>query len=94
MEIFGIRLVGINSENIEKLLLALAFIATYVVVCLLINFLVRLLFGGRKNEKTRFWTHQVVNMALALTLVLGLLSIWVRDPARLTTALGLVTAGL
>ncbi|MDQ3819608.1 MAG: mechanosensitive ion channel family protein [Acidobacteriota bacterium] len=94
MEIFGIRLVGINSENIEKLLLTLAFIAAYVVVRLLINFLVRLLFGGRKNEKGRFWAHQVVNMALALTLVLGLLSIWVRDPARLTTALGLVTAGL
>jgi small-conductance mechanosensitive channel len=35
-----------------------------------------------------------VNIATATLLILGFLSIWFEDPARLATALGLVTAGL
>lgn len=94
MELFGIRFVGVNSENIRKLLLTLGFIAAFIIVRFLINRLMRLLFGGRENKKVRFWTRQVVSIALALVLVLGLVSIWFEDPTRLTTAIGLVTAGL
>ena len=94
MEIFGIRFVGLNSENIRKLLLTLGFIALFIIVRFLINRLMRLLFAGRENKKVRFWTRQIVSIALALMLVLGIVSIWFQDPTRLTTAIGLVTAGL
>ena len=44
--------------------------------------------------QTRFWTRQAINLLVAVVLILGLLSIWFNDPTRLTTAFGLVTAGL
>ena len=94
MELFGIRFVGVNSENIRKLLLTLGFIAAFIVVRFLTHRLMRLLFAGRENKKVRFWTRQFISILLALTLVLGLVSIWFEDPTRLTTAIGLVTAGL
>ena len=41
-----------------------------------------------------FWTGQAIQLVTAILLLLGLVSIWFDDPTRLTTALGLVTAGL
>jgi small-conductance mechanosensitive channel len=49
---------------------------------------------GEKNEKPRFWTNQVANLVSAALIILGILSIWFDDPTKLTTAAGLVTAGL
>jgi small-conductance mechanosensitive channel len=41
-----------------------------------------------------FWISQGISLTLAVLLVVGLISIWFNDPTRLTTAAGLVTAGL
>ena len=54
----------------------------------------RLVQRGVDSESVRFWTRQAVNLAFALLLLLGFLSIWFDDPTRLATGLGLVTAGL
>ena len=51
----------------------------------------------RRDEtsiQTKFWTRQGVSLLTAVVLILGLLSIWFNDPTRLTTAFGLVSAGL
>ena len=61
---------------------------------LALNGLVRLGLRGHQNEHTRFWTRQGVNLLVTAFLLLGLVSIWFDDPARLATALGLVAAGL
>jgi len=94
MEIFGIRLVGINAENGQKLLLTLAFLAILAVVRGLVAAGARLILHGRGDEHTQFWARQGINLAGALFLLLGILSIWFNDPTRLATGLGLVTAGL
>ncbi|UUR08127.1 mechanosensitive ion channel family protein [Sphingomonas glaciei] len=44
--------------------------------------------------KVRFWSRQAVGLMAGAILVLGIVSIWFDDPARLTTGLGLVTAGV
>ena len=44
--------------------------------------------------RVTFWSQQAIHLAAAVVLVVGLVSIWFDDPARLTTALGLVTAGV
>ncbi len=44
--------------------------------------------------QTKFWTRQAVSLVAAVTLVVGLLSIWFNDPTRLATAFGLMSAGL
>lgn len=94
MDFFGIRLVGFNSENGRKLLLTVGLIVLVMVVRSLLNAVSRAFLKGHKNEAFRFWSQQVMNLVSAALVILGILSIWFDDPARLTTAAGLVTAGL
>ncbi|MEP6809636.1 MAG: mechanosensitive ion channel domain-containing protein [Chthoniobacterales bacterium] len=94
MELFGIKFVGINPENGQKLLLTVcAFIALFLLRALL-RWLTNLILGGNPQSRGRFWTRQGITLFTSLVLTLTVLSIWFDDPTRLTTALGLVTAGL
>jgi small-conductance mechanosensitive channel len=92
LELFGVKLVGANVENAKKLLFTLVFLA----VMLLVSNLLRRVMRGvtRRGERTAFWLRQGVHVLTTIVLVLGIASIWFDDPTRLTTALGLVTAGL
>ena len=94
MEFFGIKLVGVNAENGQKLLLTLAFFALVFLLRRGLRGAARTLLRGRFDEQGRFWARQAINLGTTLLLLLGLLSIWFDDPTRLATALGLVTAGL
>lgn len=93
VQLFGVKLVGVNADNGGKLLFSLAFIALLVLMNLIARRLVTALLR-RTDEKYRFWTRQILQVSSALLLVVGLVSIWFDDPTRLATALGLVTAGL
>jgi small-conductance mechanosensitive channel len=93
VQLFGVKLVGFNAENGGKLLFSLAFLA----LLLLLNGALRRVSSALLQdlpERYRFWTRQAIQVFSALTLVVGLVSIWFDDPTRLATALGLVTAGL
>lgn len=94
MEFFGIRLVGVNAENGQKLLLTLLAFATIFVVKYIILKLLDALFHHHEKKHIRFWSRQGLNLLSAMVLVLTFLSIWFDDPARLATGLGLMTAGL
>jgi small-conductance mechanosensitive channel len=94
VEILGVKLVGVNAENAEKLLFSLAFIVVVLLLGYLLQHLGRWALRRHANERVRFWTRQAIRLAVALLLILGLVSIWFDDPSRLATALGLVTAGL
>jgi small-conductance mechanosensitive channel len=96
MRFLGIEWVGINAENGQKLLLSLVFVA----VVLGASWLLRALVGAalsrtdHASTQTRFWTRQGISLLAAVTLIVGLLSIWFNDPTRLATAFGLMSAGL
>jgi small-conductance mechanosensitive channel len=95
MELFGIRFVGLNAENGRKLLLTLGFIIAVMLLRWLLRAIARLFVHGTEEQRRqRFWTHQAISLFCALLILLGILSIWFDDPTRLTTAAGLVTAGL
>ncbi|HZF78342.1 MAG TPA: mechanosensitive ion channel domain-containing protein [Rubrivivax sp.] len=95
MEFFGIRLIGINSASGQKLLLSLLLFAALVLLSMLLAAVIRAATPGEgRSERVRFWAHQARNLLVALIGLVGLLSIWFDKPANLTTALGLVTAGL
>ena len=94
MEFFGIKLVGMNADSGRKLLLTIALILLVLLLRSLFRALTRLLMRGNEHKRARFWTHQGISLFAAVVTILGVLSIWFEDPAQLTTALGLVTAGL
>ena len=97
VHLFGIRWLGLNAENGRRLLLTLAFVATVVALRYALQGLTTLLVRGgegARRERVRFWTRQAVSLGSAVLIVLGLLSIWFDDPARLAPAFGLLTAGL
>jgi small-conductance mechanosensitive channel len=92
LEVFGVKLVGINAENGKKLLFTLVL----VVLVMLVNRLLRRVVRGttKQGERSAFWGRQAVGVLTAVILVIVIASVWFDDPARLTTAVGLVTAGL
>jgi small-conductance mechanosensitive channel len=95
VQIFGVRLVGVNAENGRKLLFSILFIAAALLFGTALKRLAHFVFGrGAQNERRRFWTRQGVQLFTAVLLIVGVASIWFDDPTRLATAAGLVTAGL
>jgi small-conductance mechanosensitive channel len=94
MKFFGIRLVGINSETGHKVLLTLLLFAALLVLTAALRVASAALLSGERFKRAGFWTRQGISLFSALVVVLGLASIWFDDPTRLTTALGLMSAGL
>jgi small-conductance mechanosensitive channel len=92
LQVFGIKLVGINAENGTKLLFTFILIATVLLLSKLLRFMARS--TTKRTERTAFWVRQGIHVVTALVLIVGIASIWFDDPTRLTTAMGLVTAGL
>jgi small-conductance mechanosensitive channel len=92
LKLFGVKLVGIDAENGKKLLFTLGLIVVLPVLSKLLRLLTRVVSG--RGERAAFWTRQGIHLFTALVVIVGTVSIWFDDPARLTTALGLVTAGL
>ena len=96
MELFGIKWVGVNPENGQKLLLSIGFIIIMLGSSRILRWIVGLILRRTDHSsiQTKFWVRQAISLLAAIVLILGLLSIWFSDPTRLATAFGLVTAGL
>ncbi len=94
MEIFGIKFIGINAENGQKLFLTVIFIVGILLFGILLRAFVGLILRGAQFERVRFWTKQGISVVTAVLMILIVASIWFNDPTRLATAAGLVTAGL
>lgn len=93
MDVLGVRLVGMDAESGRKLALTLAFLALALGMRSILSFLTRVVLRQR-HERAEFWTQQAVSLFIAWIFIIGFLSIWFDDPARLATAAGLLTAGL
>jgi small-conductance mechanosensitive channel len=92
VRVFGVRLAGMNADNGKKLLFSVILVVALLLVGALLRRLsLRVLPPG---HRVAFWTRQSTKIGTAVLMILGLVSIWFDDPTRLTTALGLVTAGL
>jgi small-conductance mechanosensitive channel len=94
MDVLGIRLLGVNSDTAHKFLLSLAIVGVVFLIRYAIVWIVRLVTGEQPNERVVFWTRQAASLVTGVIGVLALVSVWFKDPARLTTAAGLIGAGL
>ncbi len=92
--IFGIKLVGFTAENGRKLLLTVTLFILLRILFRLLNMISHHIAVKRHLVRTHFWSTQALSILFTIVFIIGFLSIWFDDPVRLTTALGLVTAGL
>lgn len=94
LTVFGVRLVGVTPENGRKFLVTLALLVIASVLGWLLTKLIGFVTARLASRRIGFWTRQGVSLFIALLVVVGMISIWFDDPTRLTTAAGLVTAGV
>lgn len=94
MELLGIRLVGINAESGKKFLLTLALLVAAWALTRGLRFLANRFSRQGANVRAYFWSSQTITIGIAILFVVVFVSIWFDQPQRLTTALGLVSAGL
>ena len=92
LQLFGVKLVGINAENGKKFLFTIVLIVALLLISRLLRRLTKAAAG--RDSRRAFWVRQGVHLTTAVIVVIAVVSIWFDDPARLTTAIGLVTAGL
>ena len=88
----GVKLLGLDQGNLRKLIFTLAVFAFLFTLSKGLRWLSHRL--GDTKQKTAFWARQGISLTTFLLAVLGFFSIWFDNPARLTTGLGLVSAGL
>ncbi len=93
VQLFGVKLVGVNGESGKKLLFTIAFLALVCFLAWGIGALAGVVLRQR-SRRFAFWTKQGIHLFSVALLIIGFCSIWFDDPVRLATAFGLVTAGL
>lgn len=91
MEFFGVRILGFNDETLRKVVLSAAVLAVAFGVRALLAVVVG--FGTGVSRHT-IWVRKSIRLVFGGIATLLLLSIWFDNPARLSTFLGLVAAGL
>jgi small-conductance mechanosensitive channel len=94
MDILGVHFVGLTAETGRKLLLSVALVAISLLFSRGLQALAGVMFHQRRTRKVQFWTQQTTKLLAVAVLVVGLVSIWFDNPARLTTVAGLLSAGL
>src|SRR4051794_39563834 len=90
----GVTLIGMNRLTITKVLLTLGLILALALFSRLARSVARGLLRGSTHEHAYFWSRQVIRILSAVLLVVGVISIWFDDPARMATAAGLRFPGI
>src|SRR5690242_3051542 len=92
--VFGVTLIGATPDNLHKLLLTLGAIMVAWLLTRLLRAILGLFIGSRSGTRFQFWAKQGVSLIIAGILILGIMSIWFDNPARLAGAFGLIGAGI
>lgn len=90
----GVRLVGLDAHTGLKLGYTIVLIVALIALRWVARKLVRLMLRGRANTSPRFWARQGINLASAVILVLGALSIWFDNGLHAAAAAGIISAGV
>jgi small-conductance mechanosensitive channel len=85
---------GASSSVGIKLALTVLIAAAVIGVRLLLVAGVWTATRARPNNRFLFWTRQGTSLAALVALIVVFVSIWFDDPGRLTTVIGLASAGL
>ncbi|ATB48614.1 mechanosensitive ion channel family protein [Corallococcus macrosporus] len=91
MDLFGVRILGLNAETLHKVALSLVVVVAVLGVRALLTVVVGL---GTGVSRRTIWTRKGIRLAFGAVGTLLLLSIWFDNPNRLATFLGLLAGGL
>ena len=80
LQVFGIRLLGLDVLTARKLLFTVCFFLLLCLVSALFRALAKAV-AAHKSRKTVFWTRQAVSLVTFLFGALGFLSIWFDNPS-------------
>jgi small-conductance mechanosensitive channel len=94
LQFFGVTLIGATAENARKLLLTIAFVVLAYVLTKALRLILGQFIGSRSGTRFQFWAKQGVSLVVAGVLILGVMSIWFDNPARLAGVIGLIGAGV
>ena len=89
-----VHLVGVDAHTATKLVYTVVFIAGLILLRWLARALVRLVLRGKEHTRGRFWSRQGINLATAVVVGLGLISIWFDTGLHAAAAVGVLTAAL
>ena len=92
--LFGITLIGATADNLHKLLLTIGFVLVAWLTARILRAILKLFIGSRSGTRFQFWAKQGVSLVIGAIVILGTMSIWFDNPARLAAALGLIGAGI
>ena len=94
VEIFGIRLLGVDAQNGRKLLFTIVFFLLFYLISKGLRAVAHTKYQSQSEHQITFWTRQGISLVTFLLGTLGFVSIWFDNPARLATGVGLLGAGL
>ncbi len=94
LQIFDVRLVGLNALNLQRLLFTIVALVVIWALGSALRRLARITTRHREGVRARFLAQQAVQIVTGILLLLALLSIWFSNPARLTNIVAFVAAGL
>ncbi len=92
VQVAGVKLLGFNEANGRKLVLTLVFFLVLYLLSKSLRLVAKKVGGARQS--IAFWTRQGIGLATFVLGVVGFVSVWFDNPARLATGAGLVAAGL
>lgn len=93
VQLFGIRLLGVDAQNGRKLLFTILFFAVLYAVSKALGAVARQT-NSHAGRRATFWTRQGISLITFVLALLGFVSIWFDNPTRLATGVGLLGAGL
>jgi small-conductance mechanosensitive channel len=94
IKFFGVPLIGADANNLHKLALTVGFVLLAWLLTKLLRAILAMFVGTRAGTRFQFWAKQGLSLILGAIVVIGILSIWFDDPARLSGFLGLIGAGV
>ena len=94
MPLFSFTALTISWLTAHKIIESLACLVVFSICKLCVQWLISSIGQNGRNEHLIFWIRQLSNLLLIGILIVCLVALWFDDPARLTSALALVTAGL
>lgn len=94
VQLFGVKLLGFDAHNLHKLVFSAVFLAIMWLLRTVLRAIAKATRTSGESKQAAFWTGQGISIVTFGLGLLGLISIWFDNPARLATGVAMIGAGL